>query len=479
MSRLQRAVALVMVMSLLGVLLAACGGGGGGGAQTSPAASPGGAAESPAGSPATGPGGAAESPAPGGVAGTLPAECQSVELQYWNPFTGPDGPFMGQLVEAFNQDNPSIRVTMTTQAEYYTQLSTAAASDTLPDVAIVHADQVATQAFRNVIRPMDELAAQVGVSGENFPAAVWGAGEVNGQRYAIPLDIHPMTMFYNVDLFQQAGISGPPTNREEFEQAAQALTGDGNYGFMITAGFPVQQIFSMLLHQFGGTWFNEDGTAAAWNSEAGVQALQWMKTAQQNYSEPNLEVDAELNAFKGGNVGMVWNGIWQLTNLTGEGVAFNGQATAVPQIGDQPAVWAGSHQLTLPAHTTVDPCKDAAAGIFIKYLLDNSITWAAAGQIPANNEVRESLINGQAQAPEGVDQARMAQLSSIAPSVEHAIFPPSVPGITDAFGPLDEAIGSIMAGTETDIQAALDNAAQRANQILEENRQNYGEAPGQ
>jgi multiple sugar transport system substrate-binding protein len=472
MSRLQRMAALMVVMSLLGVLLAACGGGGGG-AQTSPAASPGGAAESPAAespaaeSPAA-ESPAAESPAAGGDAGALPAECQSVELQYWNPFTGPDGPFMGELVEAFNQANPNIRVTMTTQAEYYTQLSTAAASDTLPDVAIVHADQVATQAFRNVIRPMDDIVGQIGVSGDDFPEAVWNAGEVAGSRYAIPLDIHPMTMFYNADLLGEAGISAPPTNREEFEQAAQAVTGDGNFGFMITAGFPVQQIFSMLLHQYGGSWFNEDGTEAAWNSEAGVQALQWMKDAQANYSEPNLEVDAELNAFKGGNVGMVWNGIWQTTNLTGEGVAFNGQATAVPQIGDQPAVWAGSHQLTLPSRANVDTCKDAAAGVFIRYLLDNSVTWARAGQIPANNEVRN-----------GSEFAGVEPQASIAPSVENAIFPPSVPGITDAFAPLDEAVGSIMAGTETDIQAALDNAAQRANQILEENRQSYGETPGQ
>lgn len=53
---------------------------------------------------------------------------------------------MGQMVDAFNAANPNIVVTMTTQGEYYTQLSTAAASNTLPDVAIVHADQVATQA---------------------------------------------------------------------------------------------------------------------------------------------------------------------------------------------------------------------------------------------------------------------------------------------------------------------------------------------
>lgn len=394
------------------------------------------------------------------------AGCGTVELEYWNPFTGPDGPFMGEMVTAFNASHPEIIVTMTSMGEYYTQLSTAAAADTLPDVAIVHADQVATQAFRNVLRPIDDLVTEMGIDGADFPAAVWGAGEVAGHRYAIPLDIHPMTMFYNADLLAAAGFDAPPTNAEEFAAIAGAITNGENYGFDITGGFPVQQIFQMLLAQFGGSEFNAEGTEATWNSEAGVQAMQWMLDAQANWSAPNLEVDAELNAFKAGGVGIVWNGIWQTTNVTGAGVEFDGRATAVPQIGPQMAVWAGSHQLTLPSQGTIDPCKDEAAGIFIKYILENSVTWAQAGQIPASAAVRASA-EFQAIEPQ----------ASIGTSVEYAVFPPSIPGITDAFGPLGEAVGSLMNGTATDIQATLDDAAARANEIIAQNAATYGDAP--
>jgi multiple sugar transport system substrate-binding protein len=402
----------------------------------------------------------------GGGAG-LPADCTNVEIAYWNPFTGPDGPFMQQMVDAFNSANPNIMVVHTTQADYYTQIQTAAASQTLPDVAIIHADQVATWAFRNVLRPMDDVVSSMAIEGSDFPEAVWAAGDVAGKRYSIPLDIHPMTMFYNEDLLTAAGITAPPKTHEEFEAAAAAMIKEGNNGFMLTSGFPIQQIFSMLLHQNGGTWFDEAGTKAMWNSDAGVEALQWLKDAQSKYSQPNLEVDAELNAFKTGTVGMIWNGIWQTTNVTGEGVAFNGKATAVPQIGDQMAVWAGSHQLTLPVRAGgADKCKDAASAMLIKYLLDNSVTWAKAGQIPASNTVRNS------------DEFKAVEpQASIAPSVEGAFFPPPVPGITDAFAPLDEAVSSIMAGTETDIKKALDDAAGRADQILEENKTEFGEAP--
>lgn len=146
---------------------------------------------------------------------------------------------------------------------------------------------------------------------------------------------------------------------EEFAAVAGALSDGADNGFMITSGFPIRQIFEMLLYQFGGASFTEDGAEAAWNGDAGVQAMNWLLQAR-DWSQPNLEVDAELNAFKGGTVGIV-NGIWQTTNVTGRAVEFNGQATAVPQIGPQPAVWGGSHQLTLPTQAEPDPCKDAAA----------------------------------------------------------------------------------------------------------------------
>lgn len=476
-SKAKKSISLLAIMSILMTMLAACDMGGGGGAQptaTTPAGG-GATATTPAGDAATattpaGDEATATTPAgDGGAGGGLPEGCSNVELAYWNQFTGPDGPFMQQMVDDFNAANPNIQVTMNTVpgGEYIQQLATSAASNTLPDVAIMWVDQVPTVAFRNIFRPIpDSVLDAVGVGADDYPTEVWERGVVAGQRYSIPLDIHPMTMFYNQDLLTAAGIDGPPTNLEEFEAAATAMTKDGNNGFMLTTGFPVAQIFAMLLYQNGGTWFNEEGTEATWNSEAGVEALTWMREAQTKYGQADLEVDAELNAFKSGTVGMIWNGIWQTANVTGEGVTFAGMATRVPQLFEEPAVWAGSHQFGLP-NKPADECRDAAAGILIKYLVDNSLTWARAGQIPAKNDVRESL------AGEGVEPQ-----ASIAPSVEGAFFPPAVPGITDAFAPLDEAVGAVMSGQQTDIKAALDDAAQRANAKLEENRQTYGTTPG-
>ena len=43
--------------------------------------------------------------------------------------------------------------------------------------------------------------------------------------------------------------------------------------------------------------------------------------------------------------------------------------------------------------------------------------------------------------------------------------------------PLANSIASIIGGTQTDVKAALDDAANQANKILAENKAKYGDTP--
>ncbi|MFL5625442.1 MAG: ABC transporter substrate-binding protein, partial [Ktedonobacteraceae bacterium] len=114
----------------------------------------------------------------------------------------------------------------------------------------------------------------------------------------------------------------------------------------------------------------------------------------------------------------------------------------------------------------VDKCKTGASVTFIKYLLNNSLQWSQAGNVPAYNKIRNSS---------GIKSLPLQ--NALAASVENPVFPPPIPGISDAFTPLSDAVGSIMAGTSTNIKKALDTAATHADQILAQNRQRYGSAP--
>src|SRR5215218_6618338 len=65
-----------------------------------------------------------------------------VTLDFWNGFTGGDGPQMLALVEAFERRHRNVRVRMVTARweDFYTKLPAAVASGEGPDVALMHVD---------------------------------------------------------------------------------------------------------------------------------------------------------------------------------------------------------------------------------------------------------------------------------------------------------------------------------------------------
>jgi multiple sugar transport system substrate-binding protein len=164
--------------------------------------------------------------------------------------------------------------------------------------------------------------------------------------------------------------------------------------------------------------------------------------------------DPEVNVFKQGNVGMTFHGPWWISDL--QKLDFVGFAP-LPTIGDQPATWGGSHQLGL---TTDDPTTQAAAAVWIKWLSDNSMEWAKAGQVPARQSVRDDPALAEAAAP----------ISSVAESANIVVILPQVPALEpalwDQFGAV---IDGYLAGDVTDAKAALDEANAKSQQVMDEN----------
>ena len=418
-------------------------------------------------------GGAAATEAPatqagGGGTAECPAGVQGKSIEMWSPFTGGDGDEMTALAERFSSENPcDITVTHIAQPEYQQKLESAAAAGGLPAMTAVHATRVAALASRNVLKPFGPEA--MAVLGEelagNFPEDLWNRGEYKGERYSIPLDVHPLIMFYNKELFAAAGVEEPgtePWTREEFEDALAKLEASGVTPLSLGNAFQAAALFQALIRQYGGTLTDEAGTTVTYNSEAGVRALEKIKELKDKYT-PDIAGtgDPEVNFFKEGNVGIVFHGPWWISDLSK--LDFVGFAP-LPTIGDQPATWGGSHHLAL---TTEDPATQAAAAMWIKWLSDNSAEWAAAGQVPARQSVRDDPNLATVAAP----------IAQVAESANMVVLPPPVAGLEDAlwgqgFGPL---IDAYLAGDQTDAQAALDEAAANSQQIMEENLSIFGE----
>ncbi len=386
-----------------------------------------------------------------------------VTLSFWNGFTGGDGPFMQELVKRFQTENENITIANNTVewGQYYQRMPAAVTAGKGPDVGVMHLDQLATNAVRRIIVPLDDVATALGLKQDDFSEQVWQAGIYKDQRYGIPLDVHSLAMYWNTEAAQAAGVTQAPTDEQSFGAALQGLQQANPQPFWMPTRWPAHLIFLSLLWQNGGEPYAEDGSQATFDSDEGVQALTWMTDAVKNgWSPSNVAIDSQYVGFKNGEVAVTWDGIWQINDLKGAGVPFG--IAPLPQIGEQQAFWANSHNFYVSTQATSDDNKYQAARVFIDWISRQSGEWAGAGMIPARTSVRESeAVTGSVQAP-------------IAEQIDNMRFLPPVPGLGDVqTQTLEIAVANAVLGKQSPDEA-LTEAADKATSLMEENLKKFG-----
>ncbi|WP_148571996.1 ABC transporter substrate-binding protein [Nocardioides caldifontis] len=391
-------------------------------------------------------------------------EGPAVTLDYWNGFTGGDGPTMQAMLKAFNDSQENITVKNNTMewADFYQRLPAAANAGRGPHVGVMHLDQLATNAARQVIVPLDDVADEIGLEESDFISAVWGPGIYNDQRYGIPLDVHSLAMYYNEEHFEKAGITEPPTDAASLEDAIKALQEAGyKTPFWMPGQWPAHLMFFSLLWQNGGEPYNEDGSEALFGSEEGIAAMTWMREqVDKGYSPPNVDRDAQYLAFKNGQNSITWDGIWQINDLNAAGMAYG--IAPIPTIGDQEAVWANSHHLFMTSQAADDEDLSNASKMFISEISQQSGEWAKAAMIPARNSAREDASFTDSPQAALVDQLELFH------------FLPSIPGVADTIAQTVEvAVNEIVLGKATP-EEALTQQQSNATELLKQNQEKYG-----
>ncbi|MFN2418322.1 MAG: extracellular solute-binding protein, partial [Candidatus Limnocylindria bacterium] len=333
-----------------------------------------------------------------------------------------------------------------------------------PEVMIMHIDALARYAAEEVVQPVDELVGQLGLTEEDFTPAVWAGTMWDGEQYSIPLDVHPQVLYYNRDLLEEVGAEVPPTDQESFEEALQLCTDAGyDQGVWSNHAFSAGLTWVTLFYQAGGEWTNEEYSEATFNSEAGVQASEYMLSLIEMGVQPqNVDPDAELSNLESGTACFATTGIWQTTRLQESlGEAFG--MAPFPQIFDEPGNWAGSHTLAMREDLEGDELQGAS--YFIDWLTSHSTAWGAGGQLPARADVRESE-----------QFASLEDIPDVLPAIDAARFPPPIPGSGDMFfgpGGVWEKVSEMIA-SGLDPQEGLDAAAEQYTEILQTGKEEYG-----
>jgi multiple sugar transport system substrate-binding protein len=396
-----------------------------------------------------------------------PGADNKVILKFWNGFTGPDGHAMEKMVKRFQKENPNVEVRMQVipWGTYYDKLTLSLAYGGAPDVFVMHAGRLPEfQAF-NTLQPLGDLYASAtpALGEKQFAPVPWRATFYQGQQYAFPLDVHPIGLYYNTKLFREAGVvdrdgnARPPKTFDEFLDAARRMTKDTNgdgrtdqWGFVFTWQ---RTNWLTIAGQFGAEILSPDGKRSTVDSAANRRALQLMHDLIYKYKvAPKPEgVDAWL-AFRQGKVGMALEGLYMLTSLEEQkGLPFEG--APAPQFGPKKSVWGGSHLLCQPRG--IAPEQSRAAWKLMRFLSDNSLTWARAGQVPARNDLRRS--------PQFQSLTVQRQFGSQLPFVQYEPLHPK----SNAIIPLiDSGVEAVLLDIATPEEAMRD-VSRRVNQVLE------------
>lgn len=392
-----------------------------------------------------------------------------VTVTFWNGWTGGAAPVLvPKLVEKFNAEHKNIVVKDVPMewADLAKKMPLAVKAGKGPDVAVAHGDDVATYAAQGLLLKSDSIVKSLGYSASDFPEGLMKAGSYKSAQYGIPWSVTPLGLYVNKDVLKKAGLDPEtvPADKTAYMAALAKLKtagvqGEWVDGYVFTGTFE----FESLLWQFGGDLFNDDVTKATFNSDAGVQALTHMTDLiKQGYSPANVAQDGNINALIAGKTAFNWNGVWQTTNTAFDKLQW--AATAVPQIGTEKAVWSSSTHWMFLNNKGQDKNKTAAAATFVKWMNDNSASWPDTGELPASNSVRN-------------DPALVQKYPNLKPFLDElpsAHYETSAPGITSVTATVTTAVNEAVTGKKSPKQA-LDDAVAKANTLLEQNKQTYGD----
>jgi len=338
----------------------------------------------------------------------LAQTARPLEIRMWTLLSGGDGARMHALVNAFNASQRSVRVVSTTLKwgePFYTKLITSAVVGAGPEIATVHLSRLPNLAGGGVLRPISEaeLAAAGLKAGDYFPRQ-WTKSAHGGAHYAIPLDMHPLVLYYNKTLAGQAGlldgagrlapIEGFAALTAAFRSARQRT---GKAGLAMEANqssFAIWRLWLSLLAQRKVPLI-ENGRFAY--GSAGVEELAKVSAwFSRGYAQAGLNYPASTSQFMGGGAAFMLNGVWEVPEMvrtTRAGtLGFDYGIAPLPRLYGDASVWTDSHAFALPANegNPLTPGKARAALSFIAYVSRHSMGWAEGGHVPAFRPVAES-----------------------------------------------------------------------------------------
>lgn len=163
-------------------------------------------------------------------------------------------------------------------------------------------------ASEGLLYPAEEVASAETIA--DFQESFAANEEFEGTQYGLPLIASARAMFYNTDLFEEAGVDSAPTTWDELYDAAKAITEEtGKPGYGMPLGSEEAQGEALIWMGGNGGGYGDESEIKVDTAE-NIEAAEFMQSMIDDgltQSDPgSTQRTPMLNVFFQGEIGMVY-----------------------------------------------------------------------------------------------------------------------------------------------------------------------------
>ena len=267
------------------------------------------------------------------IAAAANVSAQVTEVPFYFPVAvgGPITKYIDQFANDFNKENPTIKVSPIYAGSYQDTIVkalTANKAGTPPVASVLLSTDTFTLIDEDAIVPIDNFVKtpddKAWLAG--FYKAFLLNGQVGGKTWGVPFQRSTVVLYWNKELFQEAGLDAnkPPQTWAEMTAMSQKLTKKDasgkvtQYGVQIpSSGFPYW-LFQGLTTQNDVILSNDAGTQTKFDDPRVIEALQyWIDLSKKHGVHPTgiVEWGTTPKDFMEKKAAMIWTTTGNLTNI--------------------------------------------------------------------------------------------------------------------------------------------------------------------
>jgi len=245
-------------------------------------------------------------------------DLDKTEITYFTFSAAPDHlDHLDEMIAVFEEENKDITIKVETAGwdDYFNKLQVNIAGDLAPDVFELNYENFITYAAKGALYDMDTLASTDSSFSSNlyYPKS-YGSFNYKNVQYGLPETFSTVVLFYNMDLFDKAGVEYPKESWtwNDAIKAAKKIRDEDKDIWGLFSDVQFWEFYKKIA-QNGGSFFDEAGNVVI-DSPKNIEALQTMLDIEKKYNI--MPTDAQMGGvsdgdlFLSGKLGMLVSGIW-------------------------------------------------------------------------------------------------------------------------------------------------------------------------